>query len=193
MCICQGTVVLVKSLLFGYIKRARETPVKLIDEKARQNIRPYLLQSFLATLTILFILVFLDVLSHTAIIATLGASAFLVFTRPRAYASRPRPLVGGYLVGMAVGIMYYYALLLPAHFSISISQPTALIVFSAMAVGSAIFLMVVTDTEHPPAAGMSLGLVLNQWDHKTLLFIIFAVIVMAVLRKLLQPYMVDLV
>lgn len=135
--------------------------MKIIDEKAKQDIRPYLLQSFLATLTIFFILVFLDVLSHTAIIATLGSSAFLVFTRPRAYASRLRPLVGGYLVGMAVG--------------------------------SAIFLMVVTDTEHPPAAGMSLGLVLNQWDHKTLLFIIIAVMVMAVLRKLLQPYMVDLV
>lgn len=135
--------------------------MKLIDEKAKQDIRPYLLQSLLATLTIFFILVFLDVLSHTAIIATLGSSAFLVFTRPRAYASRPRPLIGGYLVGMAVG--------------------------------SAIFLMVVTDTEHPPAAGMSLGLVLNQWDHKTLLFIFVAVIVMAVLRKYLQPYMVDLV
>ncbi|MFV1997290.1 MAG: HPP family protein [Acidiferrobacterales bacterium] len=167
--------------------------MKIIDEKAKQDIRPYLLQSFLATLTIFFILVFLDVLSHTAIIATLGSSAFLVFTRPRAYASRPRPFVGGYLISMAVGVMFYYATLLPAYFSISVSQSTVLIVFSAMAVGSATLLMVVTDTEHSPAAGMSLGLVLNQWDHKTLLFIFFAVIAMAVLRKILHPYMVDLV
>lgn len=171
---------------------ARGTSVKIFDEKAKRDLRPYLLQSFLATLTIFFILVFLDVLSHAAIIATLGSSAFLVFSRPRAYASRPRPLIGGYLVGMAVGILYYYATLLPAYFSIPVSQSTVLIVFSAMAVGSAIFLMVITNTEHSPAAGMSLGLVLNQWDHKTLLFIFFAVIAMAVLRKLLQPYMVDL-
>lgn len=135
--------------------------MNIIDEKALKNIRPYLLQSILATLTILLILVFLDVLSHTAIIATLGSSAFLVFTRPGAYASRSRPLIGGYIIGMAVGVMYYYATLLSAYFSISVSQATVLIVFSAMAVGGAIFLMVVTDTEHPPAAGMSLGLVLN--------------------------------
>ncbi len=167
--------------------------MNIIDEKVRKNIRPYLLQSILATLTILLILVFLDVLSHTAIIATLGSSAFLVFTRPRAYVSRSRPLIGGYIIGMAVGVMYYYATLLAAYFSISVSQATVLIVFSAMAVGAAIFLMVVTDTEHPPAARMSLGLVLNQWDHKTLFFILVAVIVMAVLRKILQPYMVNLV
>ncbi|MEE8388354.1 MAG: hypothetical protein V3R65_07255 [Acidiferrobacterales bacterium] len=58
---------------------------------------------------------------------------------------------------------------------------------SATVVGTAIFLMVVTDTEHPLAAGMSLGLLLNQWDHKTLLFILVAVIVMVVVCKILQP------
>ncbi len=167
--------------------------MQIFDEKACKNIRPYILQSVLATFTILFILVFLDVLTHTAIIATLGASAFLVFTRPRAYASRSRTLIGGYLIGMAVGVLYYYMALLPAHFSMALSEATVLVVFSAMAVGTAIFLMVVTDTEHAPAAGMALGLVLNQWDHKTLLFILMAVFVMAVLRKVLQPYMVDLV
>lgn len=167
--------------------------MQLISKKVRKNIWPYIFQSVLATLTILLILVFLDVLSHTAIIATLGSSAFLVFTRPRAYASRSRPLIGGYLIGMAVGVLYYGAALLPAHFSMPVSEATVLVVFSAMAVGTAIFLMVVTDTEHPPAAGMSLGLVLNQWDHKTLVFILIAVVVMAVLRKVLRPYMIDLV
>jgi len=94
---------------------------------------------------------------------------------------------------MAVGVIYYYATFLPGYYSIVVSEATMLIVFSALAVGGAIFLMVVTDTEHPPAAGMSLGLVLNQWDHRTLLFILLAVLVMAALRKILQPYMVDLV
>lgn len=174
-------------------KNARGNPVHIINEKAKQDIRPFLLQSILATLTIFFILVFLDALLHTAIIAALGSSAFLVFTRPRAYASRPRTLVGGYLVGMVVGTIFFYATLLPAYLSLPVSQATVLVVFAAMAVGGAIFLMVITDTEHSPAAGLSLGLVLNQWDHKTLAFIIVAVIVMAVLRKVLSPYMVDLV
>lgn len=190
---CHGVAVLARLKLFPDIDQARVKFVQFFSEKSRKNIRPYVLQSVLATFTILIILIFLDVLTHTAIIATLGSSAFLVFTRPRAYASRSRILIGGYLIGMAIGVLYYYMALIPAHFSIALSETTVLIVFSAMAVGSAIFMMVVTDTEHAPAAGMALGLVLNQWDYKTLLFILMAVFVMAVLSKVLRPYMVDLV
>jgi len=167
--------------------------VQIISEKARQDLRPYLLQSMLATLTIFFILIFLDTLSHTAIIAALGSSAFQVFTRPRAYSSRPRTLLGGYLVGISVGTIFYGATLLTAFLSLPVPQVVVLVIFSAMAVGGAIFLMVITNTEHSPAAGLALGLVLNQWDHKTLMFIIVAVVVMVLLRKVLQPYMVDLV
>ena len=78
-------------------------------------------------------------------------------------------------------------------FFVGCNNAAFLIVFSAMAVGSAIFLIVVTDLQHPPPAGLSLGLVLNQGDHQTLLFILIAVVVMAVLRKVLRPYMIDLV
>ena len=53
--------------------------------------------------------------------------------------------------------------------------------------------MVITNTEHPPAAGMSLGLVLNQWDHTTIIFILGAVTVMSVIKKLLRNKLMDLI
>lgn len=53
--------------------------------------------------------------------------------------------------------------------------------------------MLVTDTEHPPAAGMSLSLVLNSWNYETLFFIIGAVLTFALIRRLLKPILVDLV
>jgi len=163
--------------------------MRIFDKNALTDIRPYLFQSLLATFTILLILLFLDVLSHTAIIATLGSTAFLVFTRPRAYAARLRPLLGGYLIGICVGVLCYFLSLLP----LPISRSTEYIIFAAIAVGAAIFLMVLTDTEHPPAAGMALGLVMNPWDADTLLFILSAILVMAALRRLLQPIMIDLI
>ncbi|MDH5648575.1 MAG: HPP family protein [Gammaproteobacteria bacterium] len=165
----------------------------IVSSKARQDLRPYIWQSVLATATILLILLFLDVLSHTAIIATLGSTAFLVFTRPRAYASRLRPLLGGYFIGMSVGIFFYYLSLLPSLVSLPVSTSTVYIVFSAMSVGAAIFFMVVTNTEHAPAAGMALGLVMNDWDYRTIVFIFSAVVIIAVLRQILRPFMIDLI
>lgn len=167
--------------------------MRIIDERAKENIRPYLIQSGLATGTVLLILLFLDVIEHTAIIATLGSTAFLVFTRPRAYASRTRPLAGGYAVGIVVGA--FFAAGPWAFRTLAWPVPTSaiLIVFGAMAVGAAIFLMVVTNTEHPPAAGMSLGLVMNSWDLWTLVYVFAAIAFMITMRRILQRYMIDLI
>ena len=165
----------------------------LLDDKARKNLRPYVAQSLLATFAIFVILVFLDVIDHTALIATLGSSVFLVFARPSSYSAHARPLIGGYIVGLGVGALFYYFSQFPVWLSLPLSQQTVYVVYGALAVGCAIFLMTVTDTEHPPAAGASLGLVLNTWNYKTLAFIMAAVLTLAFLRRMLKKHMVDLV
>jgi len=63
----------------------------------------------------------------------------------------------------------------------------------AVAVGMAIFIMVATDTEHAPAAGIALGLVLNDWDYKTIIFILVAVVLFSVMRKILKPKLFNLI
>lgn len=166
--------------------------MKIFDEKARRNIRPYFIQCGLASVTILVILIFLDVIKHTAIIATLGSSVFLIFALPSAYSSRPRPLLGGYLIAILIGSLFYFLSTLSILERMPISVHTIYIVLGAIAVGLAIFVMVVTDTEHAPAAGMSLGLVLNTWDYKTLLFVIAAVGLLALIRHLFRSWLVDL-
>ncbi|HHE04885.1 MAG TPA: HPP family protein, partial [candidate division WOR-3 bacterium] len=67
------------------------------------------------------------------------------------------------------------------------------VIFGALSVGISLFLMAITDTEHPPAAGMALGLVINTWDYNTLLFIVGAVVVMYSVKRILRPLMVDLI
>ncbi len=54
--------------------------MRIIDKKFRRNVPRYILQCALATLIIAIVLVFLDVLTHTATVAALGASSFIAFT-----------------------------------------------------------------------------------------------------------------
>lgn len=166
--------------------------MNIIDKKVRKNLARYLFQCAIATSAILLILMFLNVLTHTAIIAALGATAFIVFTMPRAYASGPRPLIGGYIIGVIVGCSCSLLSTLRFMLPFFITRITSYTVFGALAVGIAIFLMAITNTEHAPAAGMSLGLVLNDWNYATVLFIFAAILFMVGLRRLLRPILIDL-
>jgi CBS-domain-containing membrane protein len=69
---------------------------------------------------------------------------------------------------------------------------TTLFVY-AIAVGLSIFLMVITNTEHPPAAGTALGIAAHTWSYQVVLFILLSVISLAVIRALLRSRMKDLV
>ena len=77
--------------------------------------------------------------------------------------------------------------------SFFINGTTSLIVFGAISVGIAIFIMSITNTEHAPAAGIALGLVINQWSYNTILLILGAIIWMSAVRKLLKSHMMDLI
>lgn len=166
--------------------------MKIIDDKVRTHLSSYILQCFLATLTLLAVLIFLNVLTETAIIAALGASAFIVFTMPHMYSSYPRRLIGGYIIGIVVGIIFYFISTSDPAKILFLNENTSLIFFGALAVGVSILLMTITNTEHAPAAGISLGLVINQWTNITILFILGAILWMAVVRKILKPYLIDL-
>ncbi len=146
----------------------------------------------MATIAIVIILLFLDTLRTTAIIASLGASTFIKFTTPNSYLARPRPFLGGYLIGIITGLLAWY--LANFHFFVKlIGDPqTTTVVFGGIAVGMAIFLMSITSTEHAPASGVALGLVINTWDYRTILFILGAITFLTVIGQLLKPYLLDL-
>ena len=167
--------------------------MRLFDKKFRKNVLRYVLQCILATLTIFAVLFFLDVLTETAIIAALGASAFVVFAIPNSYSSDPRRLIGGYLVGIVVGVICYFISITFPSSNFFTNAEMSLVVFGAIAVGIAIFIMAVTNTEHPPAAGIALGLVINPWTWVTIVFILCAIIWLAGVRKILKPYLMDLI
>ena len=167
--------------------------IKLLDAKFRRIPGHYVVQCLMATAAIMVVLALMDAAEHTALIAALGASAFIAFTMPEAHVSKPRYLVGGYLVGLTVGVVFglaFRSLALPAE---GVARHAAQIALGGLAVGVAIFLMVVLNFEHPPAAGVALGLVVNQtWSIVTLGVILSAIISLCLIKWLLRRYLKNL-
>lgn len=67
------------------------------------------------------------------------------------------------------------------------------IVLAGAAVGLATHLMVRSHSEHPPAAGLALGLVLDEWSLATLAFVAGAVLLLSLFRLALIRPLADLV
>jgi CBS-domain-containing membrane protein len=170
--------------------------VKVLDEEFRAHRTRYILQCGPAACVVFIVLFVLDAVSQTTIIASLGASSFIAFAMPRSRISQPRFLIGGYLVGTVVGCVCSYLPSLPLLMQLPLVSAWLNEVSGAAAVGLAILLMVVTNTEHPPAAGLALGFVLNAWDYGTVVVVVVVVVgivLLSILKKLLEQVLVDLV
>ncbi|MBC7255606.1 MAG: HPP family protein [Chloroflexi bacterium] len=165
---------------------------RLFDAKARAHPWRYIAQCALAAVTIGATMLFLDALLHTEIIATLGATTFILFALPTSHAARPRALLGGYFWGIIAGaVCCALADHIPFRESALPSRAQD-ILFGGLAVGLAILGMVTTNTEHPPAAGVALGLVVRPWTMNTLLFVAAAVLLLAATHRALRRFLIDL-
>ncbi len=164
----------------------------IIDKSFIRAPKSYILQSLLAVVTVAIILYFVEVLTHAAIVAALGSSAFIVFAMPHSITARPRALIGGHVVGLLSGTFCHYAFLLgPLGGLFANGEFTTLFVY-ALAVGLSVFLMAVTNTEHPPAAGTALGIVAHEWSYQVVIFILLAAISLAIVKWLLRGHLRDL-
>lgn len=164
----------------------------LIDKEFRSNKARYIVQCGLATICVLIILFVLDPLTDTTTIAALGASSFIAFAMPHQRASRPRLMVGGYIIGLVVGYICFRLLTLPTLAALDVTQRYGKTIFGALAVGTSIFLMVITDSEHPPAAGLALAFVITGTDAVTVAVVGLGIICLALTKTLLKPVLRDL-
>ncbi|WP_233248500.1 HPP family protein [Desulfonatronum sp. SC1] len=132
--------------------------------------KSYLFQCIAASATIFAILLLVSIHRKPIIIASLAASTFIVFTIPTYLTARPRNLICGHLVGLLCGI--FVAELIMPYFSPSMIVSEF---WYAFAVGLSIFIMVATDTEHPPAAGTALGVVTLGFSLKLLFTVLISI------------------
>jgi CBS-domain-containing membrane protein len=115
------------------------------------------------------------------IISSIGATSFLVFAMPTAVSAQTRNVIGGHLVGLACGTIFYFTKL--PYF---LEYPCV--------VGIAIFLMVALDVEHSPAAGTALAVVINELSPiDAFVLIMISAIILSQCRYFLRRYLKDLV
>ncbi len=81
---------------------------------------------------------------HLLLIGSFGATAVLLYGSPSAPFSQPRYVLGGHLICALVGVSLYKLL------------PDPLWLSSALTVATAIVLMYLTRTTHPPGGGTAL-------------------------------------
>ena len=167
--------------------------MSIIDKSFKGTFKNYITQSLLATVALAIILYFVKVLTHAAIVASLGASTFIVFAMPHWVTARPRRLIGGHVVGILSGTICYYTFLTGPVGRLVTNWEFATLSVYALAVGLSLFLMALTNTEHPPAAGTALGIVVQPWSYQIVIFVLVSVISLAIIRRLLSRYLRDLI
>ena len=142
----------------------------------------YIYQSLLATVVIFIILLLLN-LEHVVVIASIGATAFIVFTMPRNITAAPRRVIGGHIVGFTCGSAFAF-----------IPHPTALtaIIIYSLAVGTTVFLMVALDVEHPPAGGTALGVAITGFSVSVMVAVLTSSIVLSLAHRFFKKYLKDL-
>jgi len=150
-----------------------------IGEKFKKLWKYYLWQSGLAALA-LFIIVLILGKDKIVVISAMGATAFIVFAMPTAASAQTRNVVGGHLVGLASGTIFYFVAL--PYF---LEYP--------LAVGIAIFVMVALDVEHPPAAGTALAVVINEVSPNVFVTIMASAVVLSQCRFYLRHLLKDLI
>ena len=150
-----------------------------IKTKFRKLWKYYILQSSLAVLVMFILLLILDK-DKVVVISSMGATSFIVFAMPKTVSAQTRHVIGGHLVGLASGTIFYFT-----NLPYLLEYP--------LAVGIAICIMVALDVEHPPAAGTALAVVIKEVSPDVFVTIMVSALVLTQCRYYLRNHLKDLV
>ena len=169
-----------------------ETIWFLFDKNLKPKMKNYLFQCGLAILSLIVILMVQSALFSEAIVVSVASAAFTIFVFPDSIASTPRRVIGGQIVAILAGAIFFAILNIPALEAAAETRNLVPSVAAALAVGLSILIMVATNTEHPPAAGVALGIVIDPWQWSAIAFVLIGALALSVIRVILKPRMINL-
>jgi len=124
---------------------------------------------------------------------SLGSSAFVAFVAHDTVMARAQNMIFSYLWGILFGVLGTWLLYLTAHQHFFSGEQVDLEVLMAAVVAMLTMLcMTIFSCEHPPAVGIAIGLVLRHWDMSILCIIFATVLVIAILKLVLRPWLLNL-
>ena len=164
----------------------------LFDPKFDANKMRYLGQTILVAAVVALVLILIDAPSQSVFVASVGSTSFIVFAMPHRAVSRPRYVLGGYVVCFLMGLpcylLYAYALSL----GLPGGEHVLMCLAGGLAVAASTLGMVMTNTEHPPAAGLALGIVLNGWQPGPIAVALLSVALVSAAKRVLRSMLIDL-
>lgn len=153
----------------------------LLNKKFKANWFNFVWQSAAVGLITTFSIYIFSIMG-LVILAGVASTFCLIFTIPGNRVARIRNIMGSYIIVIVIGSLCYYISPTPAG--------------KGLGLAVAAFLMDITDTEHPPAAGIMLGLT-NSASSRILLkgigFVIAVSVLASFLKYYLSPYMMSLI
>lgn len=148
----------------------------------------HFIQSSFAGLSITLIILIGESFSNNVINAAIGSSVAWVFLHPKNTQNNFRSLVGGNCIAILSFLFLYFI------FSIFNQELFVTInskdfhIFSGLSLTLCLLLMSISDTEHIPAAGTSIGLSVNNFDFTLIIFIIISIFALYLIRVVAQKY-----
>ena len=133
-----------------------------------------------------------DALIEVAIVVSVASTAFTIFVYPNSIASTPRKVVGGHTVAALSGAAMAAILLILSVGNTAPDTRFVVDIAAALSVGLRALLMVITNTEHPPAAGAAFAIVIDLWSRSAILFVMSSAIILSVVRIILRPKLLNL-
>ena len=165
--------------------------LRWVDPRFTHRWRIYVSQSMAAGLALFVILLVQDVISNGAIVAAIASSVAIVFFVPHSVASSPSRIVGGHVAAVvAAYIIVGLGLLFPDSV---VDTAWFNDMSGALALALVILLMTLTNTEHAPAAGTALGLAVRGIPGESVLFILTAAVIVALVRVILGSRLHNLI
>ena len=158
-------------------------PILEIDSKFFKHWRKYLIQSSYAVATVFLITITLS--NSPVIIASISATAFIVFTMLNTIAAEPKRIIGGHFLGFFIGLCFAVFPFIDAVFFKAL--------WFSLLFGMTILFMVFLDLEHPLAAGTALGMTLIAYSSTSVTTIFIRDLFLATVGHLSKSYLKDLV
>ena len=110
--------------------------------------------------------------------AALGSSAFAVFALPKMKSSRSKNIIGSYIIAIVMGIIFSsFDYIIDIHHRVILQS-----LFGSLAVSFTILTEILFSLEHPPSAGVALGLLIAPWNIFTILSLMSAILILAFYR-----------
>ena len=167
--------------------------MRLLDENVGRRKGSYLLQTGLVAATLLALLAVEGAVIPGAVIVTIASTGFIVFVVPHSVAAQTRRVVGGHVVGVLAGAAFVGIAAIPGLDGAIDHSRIIWGLVACGAVGLGTFVMVATDTEHPPAAATCLALALGGWSWSSVALILIGAACFSIIRLVLRRRLINLI